>query len=176
MRVLILTAGIIFTNTVFAAGQAYVEISHLGLNIKEPRISAQPSAIKGILGWQQGDNLTYEALVAFGVTNSKFRYGVVNGSIFVNSMVGFYAKGTTKISENTECFLRAGIVFTKINLEASVGPYQASQNISSGDLAYGLGIKHRLTKDFNLAVDYSNYYNKANIKIHGLGIGVGFNY
>lgn len=176
MKKTLLVISLFAASSAFAADDTYAEISHMGLKYSEPGISAKPTAIKGIMGWKQSDGLAYEALVALGGSDGNFRYGVVNGAVGVNSMIGFFTKASTKLAEGTELFARVGIVSTKIDQSASAGSYRLSQNTTGGDLAYGVGLKYSFSKDYALVVDYTNYYNKGDIKIQGLGVGVSFNY
>ena len=176
MKKTLLVISLLAASSAFAADDTYAEISHMGLKYSEPGISAKPAAIKGIMGWKQSEGLAYEALIALGASDGNFRYGIVNGAVGVKSMIGFFTKASTKLGEGAELFARVGIVSTNIDQSASAGTYRLSQNTSGGDFAYGVGLKYSISKDYALVVDYTNYYNKGDVKIQGLGVGVSFNY
>lgn len=176
MKKVMLIAGLMAASTAFAGDDSYMEFSHIGLKYTEPGITTKPTAFRGILGFKQSDNLAYEAVLGAGISDGTFRYYNANGTLGVSSMVGFFAKASNKLSDDVEVFARAGLVSAKVNGSASAGGYRVSQGSSGSDFAYGVGIKYNLTKDYGLVLDYMNYYNKSDIKIQGLSVGVSLKY
>ena len=176
MKKVMLIAGLLVASSAFAGDESYMEFSHIGLKYTEPGISTKPTAFRGILGFKQSDTLAYEAVLGTGLSDGTFRYYNANGTVGISSMIGFFAKASNKLSDDIEVFARAGLVSAKVDGSASAGGYRVSQGSSGSDFAYGVGIKYNLNKDYGLVVDYMNYYNKSDIKIQGLRVGVSLKY
>lgn len=176
MKKLMIIAGLMVASSAFAGDDSYMEFSHIGLKYSEPGITTKPTAFRGILGFKQSDSLAYETVIGTGLSDGTFRYYNANGTLGVNSMIGFFAKASNKLSNDVEVFGRVGLVSAKVDGSASAGGYRVSQGSSGSDFAYGVGVKYNLTKDYGLVIDYMNYYNKSDIKIQGLSVGVSLNY
>lgn len=176
MKKVMIIAGLLVASSAFAGDESYMEFSHIGLKYTEPGISTKPTAFRGILGFKQSDSLAYEAVLGTGLSDGTFRYYNANGTVGISTMIGFFAKASNKLSDDIEVFGRAGLVSAKVDGAASAGGYRVSQGSSGSDFAYGVGIKYNLTKDYGLVVDYMNYYNKSDIKIQGLSVGISLKY
>jgi len=176
MKKVMFIASLLVASSAFAGDDSYMEFSYIGLKYTEPGISTKPTAFRGILGFKQSDTLAYEAVLGTGLSDGTFRYYNANGTVGISSMIGFFAKASNKLSDDIEVFARAGLVSAKVDGSASAGGYRVSQGSSGSDFAYGVGIKYNLNKDYGLVVDYMNYYNKSDIKIQGLSVGVSLKY
>jgi len=176
MKKVLSIIGLLVATSAYSADDSYMEFSSLGLKYSEPGISANPSAFRGIAGFKSGDNFAYEAVIGVGLSDGKFKYYGVDGTVAINSLYGFYAKASNKVSDDVELFARAGLISMKRDATARYGNRSAAESSSGSGFSYGAGIKYNLTKDNALVVDYMSYYNKSEVKIDGFSVGFNFKF
>ena len=155
----------------FAQSSSYGEVAYVSGRYSEPGISANPTSLRLIYGMKSSDNLSYEGLLALGMATGNGRYLTVNYGIKENSVLGFYAKGTTKLSDGVQVFGRFGVTTTSLTENAS-GPRGSIQQTTSGtSLSYGAGLNFNIDAASSVNLDYMAYYNRNGINLNGLGIG-----
>ena len=155
----------------FAQSTFYGELDYVSGRYSEPLISANPSSLRMIYGVKSSDTLSYEGLLALGLSTGNTQYRTVNFGIKENSVIGFYAKGTAKLSDSVQVFGRFG--FTRINLtDSASGPgVSFQQTTSGGSLSYGAGLNFNVDATSSVNVDYMAYYNRDGVSLNGLGLG-----
>lgn len=154
----------------------YGEIGYNQLTFKEENrgfgAKVEPSAIRGIVGYEINPNLAVEGHLGIGLNDDTTRIGGVSVKGEVDNVVGAFIKPKVKLGETVELFGRAGVASTKVS--ASSGGLSASDRGTS--FAYGAGASFALTPQLSLNADYMNYYDRKGIKVDGVTVGVGFKF
>jgi len=155
----------------FAQSSSYGEVAYVSGRYSEPGISANPTSLRLLFGMKSSDSLSYEGLLALGMATGNGRYLNVNYGIKANSVLGFYAKGTSKLSDSVQVFGRLGFTRTSLTDSASGPGGSAQQTTSGGSLSYGAGLNFNIDTSSSVNLDYMAYYNRNGINLNGLGVG-----
>lgn len=165
--------GLVVSTINFASAEnSYFETSYSLINYSEPGLSAKPTALRGIYGVKTSDSLAYEGMLGLGLASSTTSYANIKFDIKMTSMIGVYAKGTTKLSDSVEAFGRFGLTHLNDSANATYNGKSTSFSSNGGSLSYGAGLKFNMSKDYDFVVDYMSYYNKDSVKFTGTSLGV----
>jgi hypothetical protein len=152
--------------------QAYAELGYVGLTYKENSYSLSPTNLRLIVGKNEG-NFGYEGLLSMNLSGGSTTVSGTNVTYKVNYIYGVYGKALTQIGNDLELFGRLGIA--GFDGTASSGAVSLSNN--GRGLSYGAGAKYKISKDFNLNLDYMVYYpTKNGVSLSGFTIGAGMHF
>lgn len=163
-----------------AQAQMYGEIGYTTATAKQNidglSIQASPTALRGIVGYEQNPNLALEGLVAFGLHDATIKVNGVSGpnvKFKINNVVGIYLKPKAQLNEQVELFGRVGFVSAKGTTSA---PGLGSESNSENSFSYGAGLSYAINPSTSLKVDYMQYLNEDGFKVNGLTFGLGFKF
>jgi opacity protein-like surface antigen len=162
------------------AGTAYGELGYTQLKISESGLSVKPGMLRGILGYNFGENLALEGMLGFGVrkdnANGVFTGVPVNIEGDVRHMVGIYVKPKVVLGNAFELFGRLGYTDTRLRTTASVAGFRGSETSSGSDWSYGLGGNFNIAPRAYVGLDYMRYYKKNDVKLDGVTVSVGYRF
>jgi len=161
-------------------GTAYGELGYSQLKISESGFSVKPGMLRGIVGYNFGENLALEGMLGFGVrkdnANTTLAGVPVNIEGDVRHMVGVYVKPKVVLANAFELFGRLGYADTRLRSNASFAGFRGSETSSGGDFSYGLGANFNVAPRAYVGVDYMRYYNKNDVKLDGVTVSVGYRF
>ena len=162
------------------AGAVYGELGYTMLKIQESGVSVKPGMLRGIVGFNFGENLALEGLLGFGVrkdsSTTTFAGTPVRVEGDVRHMFGVYVKPKVMVADSIELFGRLGYVDTRLRSSASVPGFSASNSSSGSDVSYGLGANFNVAPRAYVGVDYMRYYKKDDVKLDGVTVSVGYRF
>ena len=161
-------------------GTAYGELGYTQLKVDDSGTSVKPGMLRGIVGYNLGDNLAVEGLLGFGVrkdsTTTTFAGVPLRVEGDVRHMFGAYIKPKVMIGNAFELFGRLGYAETRLHATASVPGASATSSDSGSDWSYGLGGNFNIAPRAYVGVDYMRYYKKNDTKIDGVTVSVGYRF
>jgi outer membrane autotransporter protein len=146
-----------------AASPLYGELGYSWTQIHGNGFKATPGAVRGIIGYDLHPNLAVEGMLEGG-TRDDADNGV---SAKLKSSYGVFVKPKYDFG-NTEVFARAGWARTNLNLSTG--------DVSSNNLAYGVGVKYNITPRMNVGLDYMRLADKDGVKVDGVTLGLGYHF
>jgi opacity protein-like surface antigen len=131
---------------------------------------ANPTAFRGILGFDVHPNVALELMVAGGGSDDQLdKYIDV---VEIKSSYGVFVKPKYALDNNFEVFGRIGYAKTKGTMTEP--GFQLSVNES--DLAWGLGASYKFSKQWYGSADYMSYFSKDGVKVDGFALNVGYRF
>ncbi len=152
----------------------YAEVGYTPLSLEASvvgvDVASDPSAVRGLVGYELGPYLALEGMVGFGVadddiTGNGFSSGLKGK---VDNMFGVYAKPKLPIAPDFDLFGRVGFASTKLSV--------AGDSATESSLSWGLGASYRINEQLSINGDYMVYHDKDDVTIDGFTVGVGFRF
>ena len=150
-----------------ASSPLYGELGYTFGSAKGNGVSANPGAVRGIIGYDVHPYFGVEGMVGFG-TNSDSDNGV---EVKLQHMYGVYVKPKYDFG-NIEAFGRLGFARVKGEACGATGCSSSSDH----DFSYGLGVNYRLNPKMHVGVDWMRYQDRNGVKIDGVTVGVGYRF
>ncbi len=165
-----------------ANAQAYVQIGYTSTDYNESvissgtayNVSASPTAIRGIFGYEVNPNFSVEGMLALGMNESSISVSGISTPVNLNidNMYGFYGKPKLSVSPEMEVFARIGYAHGK-----ATASYQGmSSSISGSSLSYGVGMSYAVSKQMSVNIDAMTYYDKNSTNATGTTVGIGYKF
>ena len=151
----------------------YGELGYSFLKVKGNGFSADPHALRAIIGYEFHPLVAVEGMAAIGTRKDTFNDGVEDVRIKMKHAFGVFAKPKFNPNPNVELFGRLGWV--KSRFEASC-PSGTCQGDSDSDFAYGAGLNYRFNPKAHVGIDYMRYFSKNGVKIDGVTVSVGYRF
>lgn len=161
-------------------GTTYGELGYSSLKVSGGGFSAKPGMLRGVVGYNLGENLALEGMLGLGIrkdsSTTTFNGVAVKVDQDVRHMIGIYVKPKVMLANSFELYGRLGYVDTRLRSSASVAGFSASGSSSGSDVSYGLGVNFNVAPRAYVGVDYMSYYKKDDVKIDGLTVSVGYRF
>ena len=171
----------------------YIEADYTQANVKINQDASagvtadtkvKPSMYKFIVGAEVHPNLAIEGMLASGGSDNSTTMNVngtpTNTSMKINSAYGVYLKPKFNVTNDLELFGRIG--YNRFNLTGvqnytSGGiAYTDTLKGNGNSVAYGIGVKYNITREWSAVVDYMQYLKKDDTTINGLSFGLAYNF
>ena len=164
----------------FQSSNAYGELGYTFLKVDDGSGgTANPGALRAILGYDFHPYFGVEGMLAFGVSDDHFvdnSFGVpVNVTVKLDSMYGIYLKPKYAFNQ-LEVFGRLGWAHTKLKADANAGGFSASGSGSDSNFSYGVGLNYNFNPKMRVGVDYMVYNGSSGGKVDGWTISVGYRF
>ncbi|MBZ8142680.1 hypothetical protein CLD22_22635 [Rubrivivax gelatinosus] len=155
------------------ASPIYGEISYLMMSADAPSAAFDLAAVRGFLGYEVHPNIALEAMFAIGVADDRVGPAFDYVRLKLENSYGLYIKPKVNVTEKLELFARVGYAESKF--KATRRGYGSSTD-SDGDVSFGVGLKYTFAKNTYGAVDYMRYYDKDDLKVNGVTLGIGYQF
>lgn len=148
----------------------YAGANYTFVSIEDDTIDADLGTLSGKVGANVTPYFGLEARAGFGVKDDDVANGFAEVS--ANSFFGAYA--TLSLANESPVTPYAILGFTRyeLELESAVG----SEKDDDSDLSYGIGVNVAMTEALSGNVEYMRYYDKDDITIDGIGLGLTVNF
>ncbi|SEK95803.1 Opacity protein [Roseateles sp. YR242] len=154
------------------ASPFYGEAGFVFLTADISGIKANPTALRGIAGWNVHQYVALEVMVAAGVSDDNFDSGAGAYKAKVENAYGVYIKPKYALNDQFEVFGRVGFANSKVKLSTT----GLSGSDSDSDVSWGLGATYKFNKQWYGAADYTSYFNKDGLKVDGFALNVGYRF
>lgn len=125
-------------------------------------------ALYGRLGTEFNQYFSGELRLGTGIDDDK-----INGvTVELNHFYGAYVRGTLPVTNAFYPYVVVGV--TRAELEAKVPGTAVSD--SGSDVSFGVGTDIRLTSNTDLNLEYMNYYDKDNLSVDGISVGLTYRF
>ncbi len=128
---------------------------------------ANPTAIRGIIGYNFHPNFAAEAMLLGGVSSDSDQ-GV---DVKIQHSIGVFAQPKVSFGD-FEVFGRLGWARTRVR--ASALGVSASETDDS--FAWGAGANYNFASNMYVSLDYTRYYDKSSTRIDGVTLGFGYRF
>lgn len=140
----------------------------------------KPTMALGRYGMYMGENFAIEGRAGLGIGDDSKRVTYlgydVDTKVEVDNLLGVYAVGVLPAGDMLDVYGFAGMSRITLTATASlVGGTPSSSSDSETSLSLGAGANIKLGKSTAINIEYASYYDKDNITIKALAIGVIFN-
>jgi opacity protein-like surface antigen len=162
--------------------QTYMEIGHTSADYNNTiiysgnsyNLTASPTAIRGIFGYELNPNFNLEGMLAQGLSSSNMSVSGISTPVELklDTMYGIYAKPKVQIAPDWEAFARIGYVHIK-----GTSSYKNTSSSDSGNsFSYGVGMSYAINKQLSVNLDAMSYYDKNSVTATGTTIGIGYKF
>ncbi len=154
---------------------AYVEVSLNTLNYSQSGLRVSPTALRTVVGKHVGPTFAYEGMLALGPTMASSTADGQPAQLKIDPLLAGYLKARKELAPGLEVFGRLGAASM---VKKTDGAYFSGQASSErlGSVSYGLGVKIRINRDTSFVTDYTSYYNRKDVTVDGLSLGLSFAY
>ncbi|MEX2473823.1 porin family protein [Marinobacter sp.] len=149
-------------------GNLYAGLNYTFFNLEDDSADADVGALSGKVGVLATPYFGVEARAGFGVDDD--RVGGIDYS--VDNFFGGYA--TLNLANESPATPYVIVGFSRLELEAE-GPL-GTRTDDDSDLSYGVGVNVEMAPQVSGNLEYMRYYDKRDVTIDGLGVGVTFNF
>lgn len=150
----------------------YGELGYVSMTYKEPSTSTSPSTVRAFIGNNVSENWVLEAMFGMAASNGTGTLANVPYTVKIGNMVGVFVRAKTKPTPELEVYGRLGYN----RLDRTVDVLTISSASTGDDVAYGAGLAYKIAAKTHVTADYMAYYNKNNIAIDGLAVGLRFRF
>lgn len=160
-----------------AKSPLYGEIGYSAMTVKDDAgFKANPSAIRGIIGYDVHPMVAVEGMLAFGANGDDGTYNDVTPPETFNTKLknayGIFVKPKFNVNPSFEVFARLGYAKTKVEFSDATG----SDTESMGRAAYGLGLNYSFNPKMYVGFDYMRYGKKDSMKVDGMTVSLGMRF
>ncbi len=134
----------------------------------------EPSTAHLTLGTKLGSNIAVEGVIGTGVVDDSQSFFLGNDiTVEMNEFYGIYLRPFVSVTDGIELFARLG--YRKYEATVSSDAGTGTENTDSDkDVSYGIGAAFNVSDATSILVDYMNYYDKENLEISGVSLGLRF--
>lgn len=153
-----------------SVGGLYAGLNYTFMNAdyNDSNADADLGTLSGKVGVMATPFLGVEARAGFGVDDD--RVGIADVSI--DNFYGGYA--TVNLANESPVTPYAVLGFTRVESEADLG--SSTIRDDGSDVSYGLGVNMQFAPNLSGNLEYMRYYDKDNVTLDGLGLGVQVNF
>lgn len=149
-------------------GSLYAGLNYTFFNLEDDSDDADVGALSAKVGALATPYFGVEARAGFGVDDDR-----VNGIDYsVDNFFGGYA--TLNLANESPATPYVIFGLTRVELEAE-GPFTTVTDDDS-DFSYGIGVNVEMAPQVSGNLEYMRYYDKDDVTVDGLGLGVTFNF
>lgn len=149
-------------------GALYAGLNYSFFTLENDAADADVGTLSAKVGALATPYFGVEARAGFGVDDD--RVGGVDYSL--DNFFGGYA--TLNLANETPATPYVIFGFTRVELEAE-GPF-ITRSDDESDFSYGVGVNIEMAPQVSGNLEYMRYYDKDDVTIDGLGVGVTFNF
>lgn len=160
---------------VAAADGLYFNGGYSFLSVDEDDIDADVEGLTGRVGYDFNPIFGAELEGTFGTSSEDQTIGGVDVSIEANYLIGAFGKAELNIPGPLRVFGRAGLVQGELEVEASSGPFSASESDSETGIAFGAGATYAIVPHIFVRGDYT-LYSFDDFDADGFSVALGFRF
>lgn len=158
----------------------YGEVGYAVLSANVSGMKFKPHMARGILGIELHPNIALEGMFALATKDDTFS-AVTNGTPVnltaeVEDAYGFAIVPKFKVTPKLELLGRVGYTQSSARVKLTDGTNTIVGTDSDGDLSFGLGLRYFFEKNYYVAFDHMNYYNRADTKVRAATLGLGMRF
>lgn len=179
-RFFITLSSLVFIGSVGA--QTYMEFGYTSTNVTQSvtysgntyRLTASPTALRAVLGYEVNSNLSIEGMLAQGLDDSNVSVSGIPIAVKyqIDNIHGIYIKPKISLAPGIEAFARVGYAHG-----SATATYQNISSSGNGNsFSYGLGLSYAINDKLSINVDAMSYYDKDSMKATGTTVGVGYKF
>lgn len=147
----------------------YAGLNYTFMNVDYgSNVDGDLETLSGKVGVMATPYIGVEARAGFGTSDDR----VLGADISIDSLFGGYA--TLNLPTNTPITPYAVLGFTRISSEADIPGGSYSDDDS--DVSYGLGVNVDMARNVAANLEYMRYYDKDDVTLDGLSLGVAFRF
>lgn len=156
----------------------YGELGYTWMRVNAYGQRAQPSAIRGILGYDFHPYFALEGMLAGGINDDSTNVTVngIAGNVNVKNraMYGLFVKPKYGWQQ-AEVFARLGWAHTAIDVDSNTAGI-ASSHQRDDDFAWGGGVNWRFTRNWYAGIDWMRYSQQSSHHVDGFTLAAGYHW
>jgi opacity protein-like surface antigen len=168
----------IFSAVTLLQAQQNFDIGYTFGSAKSYSLSAKPSVLRFVYGYEFNKNLAGELLLGTGLAGGQLK---IDGDDYfdvkykIKNAYGLYLTPKFDFNEQFSTFIRVGWAAGKADVSSSIG--QETVNLDSeNSFSYGVGLAYSVNPKTSIKLDYMSYLSKNSLDITGLTLSVGFKF
>lgn len=177
MKKILLSIFLFSTITVLQAQQNF-DIGYTFGSAKSYSVSAKPSVLRFVYGYEFNKNLAGELLLGTGLAGGQLK---VDGEDYfdikykIKNAYGLYLTPKFDFNEQFSTFIRLGWAMGKADVSSSVAGETINLD-SENSFSYGVGLAYSVNPKTSIKLDYMNYLSKNSLDITGLTLSLSFKF
>jgi opacity protein-like surface antigen len=158
--------------------QQNFDIGYTFATAKSYSVSAKPSVLRFVYGYELNKNLAGELLFGVGLAGGQVQIGgddYYDIKYKVQTAYGLYLTPKFNFNEQLSAFARIGWATGKVQLSSNIAETTVSVD-SENSFSYGVGVGFAANPSTTIKLDYMSYISKTSLDITGLTLSVGFKF
>ncbi len=140
---------------------------------------AQPTMLRGILGYDFSPYFSLEGMLAMGGLSDDSTNATVNGiqgnvNVKAKAMYGLFVK-PKYAWQQAEFFGRFGWAHTAVDVDSNTAGIPSSTQ-RDNDFAWGGGVNYRIDRNFYVGLDWMRYSQQSSHHVDGFTLAAGYHW